>query len=119
MDSTKTDPLYNSRDNTQSAYNQFDTQKYIDNLLQPFNRAIERRKKQEIEELINENEKMLYDFCPHEQVQAITTDFRRKFNNTTTDYTALRTELDNYRTSLVNRALGRPTWLNTLTNKHD
>jgi hypothetical protein len=94
LDSTKTDPLYNSRDNPQSAYNQFDTQKY---------RAIESRKKQEMEELINEIEQMLYDFCPHEQVQAITTDFKRKFNNTTTDYTALRTELDNYRTSLVNR----------------
>jgi hypothetical protein len=84
------------------------------NLLQPFNRARESRKKQKIEELINEIERMLYDFYPHEQVQAIVTEFKRRFN-ATTDYTALHTTLDNYRISLVDRALGRPTWSNTHT----
>lgn len=103
LDSTKTDPLYNSRDNTQSAYNQFDTQKCTDNLPQPFGRPRESRKKREIGELINEIQRRLYDFCPPEQVQAIITDFNRKFN-TTTDYTALYTELDYYRTSLIARA---------------
>jgi hypothetical protein len=114
LDCTKTSPICNSRDNTESVSNQFDIEKYVDNLLQPFNRARESRKKQEIEELINEIERMLYDFYPHEQVQAIVTEFKRRFN-ATTDYTALHTALDNYRTSLVDRALGRPTWSNTHT----
>lgn len=52
---------------------------------------------------------MLCDFRPPEQVQAIVTGFKRKLDSTT-DYTALYTELDNYRTRLVDRALGRPTW---------
>jgi hypothetical protein len=112
LDSTKTSPICDSRDNTESVSYQFDIKKYVDNLLQPFNRARESRKKQEIEELINEIERMLYDFYSHEQVQAIVTEFKRRFN-ATTDYTALHTALDNYRTSLVDRALGRPTWSNT------
>ena len=72
-------------------------------------RAREGRKKQEIEELINEIGRMLSDFRTPERVQAIVTGFKHKLDSTT-DYTALYTELDNYRTRLVDRALGRPTW---------
>jgi hypothetical protein len=106
LNSTKTNPVYNSRHNTLSARNQFD------NLLESFDRTIESQNKQEIETLINDIGRMLSDFFPLEQVQAIVTGFKRRLD-TTTDYTALRTKLDNYRTGLVDRALGRPTWSNT------
>jgi len=118
LDSTKTNRIRNSIDNIESVSNQFDVEKYIDNLIQPFKRARETRQKQEIEELINEIERMLYDFNPHEYVQDKVAEFRRRFN-ATTDYTALHTELDNYRTSLVDRALGRATWSSTHTNRPD
>jgi hypothetical protein len=87
----------------------------FDNLLKNMYRDREGRKKQEIEELINEIGRMHCDFRPPEQVQAIVTGFKRKLDSTT-DYTALYTELDNYRTRLVDRALGRPTWSDTYTN---
>jgi hypothetical protein len=112
LGSTKTNPPYNSRNNTQSAYNELDTQKYIEifnSLLQSFDRATQSRKRQEIEELINEIGRMLSDFRPREQVQAIVTGFKRRLD-TTTDYSALHTELDNYRTRLIDQALGLPTW---------
>ena len=105
LDSTKSNPICNSRDNIESLSNQFDIEKYVDNLLQPFKSARESRQKQEIEELINEIETRLYDFCPHEHVQAIVTEFKRRLN-ATTDYTAFYIELDNYRSTLVNRYLG-------------
>jgi hypothetical protein len=123
-DSTKTGPLYDSRDNTQSAYNQFDTQKYseryviFNNLLQSLDRAAQSRKRQEIEELINEIGGMLADFRPPEQVHAIVTGFKRRLD-TTTDYTVLHTELHNYRTRLIDQALGCPTRSITHTDKRD
>ncbi len=104
LDSTKTNPVYDPRDNTLSACNVM-----FDNLLKNMDRDREGRKKQEIEELINEIGRMLCDFRPPEEVQAIVTGFKRKLDSTT-DYTALYTELDNYRTRLVDRALGRPIW---------
>lgn len=111
LDSTKTNPVYDPRDNTLSACNHFEIQRYVmfDNLLKNMDRDREGRKKQKIEEHINEIGRMLCDFRPPEQVQAIVTGFKRKLDSTT-DYTALYTELDNYRTRLVDRALGRPTW---------
>ena len=117
LDSAKTNPMCNSRDNMPSARNQFDIERYIifDNLLQSFDRARESRKKQEIEELIYEIGKRLSDFLTPEQMQAIVTGFKCKLD-ATTDYTALYTELYNYRTRLVNRALGRPTGSDTYTN---
>lgn len=111
LDSTKTNPMRNSRDNMLSARNQFGIERYVifDNFLKNMDRAREGRKKQEIEELINEIGRMLSDFRTPERVQAIVTGFKHKLDSTT-DYTALYTELDNYRTRLVDRALGRPTW---------
>jgi hypothetical protein len=81
--------------------------KYIDSQFQPFDKkARETRQKQEIEELIRDIEGRLYDFYTHEQVQTTVTQFRNRLY-ATTDYTGLKTELDNYRTALINRYLGR------------
>jgi hypothetical protein len=63
--------------------------------------------KKELEELINEIGGMLSDFLPPQQVHAVVSGFKRRLD-TTTDYTALHTELDNYRTTLIDQALGRP-----------
>ena len=107
-----------STDNLLSGHNQLDIETYIifNNLLQNFDRARESRKKEEIEELINEIGRMLSDLCPPEKVQAIVTGFKSRLD-TTTDYTALHTELDNYRTTLIDQALGRPARSNIiLTN---
>ena len=108
LDSTKSSLMRNSTDNLLSGHNQLDIERYVifNNLLQNFDRARESRKKEEIEELINEIGRMLSDFCPPEKVQAIVTGFKSRLD-ITTDYTALHTELDNYRTTLIDHALGR------------
>ena len=64
LDSTKTNPMRNSRDNMLSARNQFGIERYVilDNFLKNMDRAREGRKKQEIEELINEIGRMLLIF---------------------------------------------------------
>jgi hypothetical protein len=115
LESAKTNPMRNSRDNMPSARNQFDIGTYLNKLLLSFDRATQSRKRREIEELINEIGRMLSDFWTLEHVQAIVTGFKRKLD-ATTDYSAFHTELENYRTSLVDRALGRPTWSGTYTN---
>jgi hypothetical protein len=110
--------MRNSTYNMLSGRNQFDIERYVifNNLLQNFDRARESRKKEEIEELINEIGRMLSDFCPPEKVQAIVTEFKCRLD-TTTDYTGLHTELDNYRTTLIDQALGRPARPNIHTTK--
>ena len=117
LDSTKTNPMPNSRDNTPGARNQFDVERYVilNNILQSFDSATQSRKKQELEELIDEIGGMLSDFRPPEQVQAVVSGFKRRLD-TTTDYTALHTELDNYRTTLIDQVLGRPARIFILTN---
>jgi hypothetical protein len=111
-------PMPNSRDNTPGAHNQFDVERYVilNNLLQSFDSATQSRKKQELEELIDEIGGMLSDFRPPEQVQAVVSGFKRRLD-TTTDYTALHTELDNYRTTLIDQVLGGPARSNIHTNK--
>jgi hypothetical protein len=118
LDSTKTNPMPNSRDNMPNARNQFDIERRIvifHNILQSFDRARESRKKQEIEELINEIGRMLSDILPPEQVQAKVTEFKRRLD-TTTDYIALHDELYNYRMRLIDQAQRGPIWSNTYTN---
>ena len=65
LDSTKSSLMRNSTDNLLSGHNQLDIERYVifNNLLQNFDRARESRKKEEIEELINEIGRMLSDFC--------------------------------------------------------
>jgi hypothetical protein len=120
LEFTKTNPMPmpNSRDNTPGAHNQFDVERYVilNNLLQSFDSATQSRKKQELEELIDEIGGMLSDFRPPEQVQAVVSGFKRRLD-TTTDYTALHTELDNYRTTLIDQVLGGPARSNIHTNK--
>jgi hypothetical protein len=118
LDSTKSNSMRNSRDNMLSARNQFDIERYVNNLLEFRQQARENRKKQRIEELIKEIGGMLSDFLLPQQVQAIVIKFKRRLD-TTTYYTALHTELYNYRTRLIDQALGRPTQSNTHMNKSD
>jgi hypothetical protein len=107
LDSTKSNANNNSNDNIESAAKPFGIVKYIDSQFQPFDKkARETRQKQEIEELIRDIESRLYDFYTHEHVQTTVTQFRNRLY-ATTDYTGLNTELDNYRTALINRYLGR------------
>jgi hypothetical protein len=77
------------------------------NVFQPFDKkARETRQKQEIEELILDIESRLYDFYTHEHVQTTVTQFRNRLY-ATTDYNGFNTELENYRTALIKRYLGR------------
>jgi hypothetical protein len=117
-DSTKSNPMRNSGDNMLSGRNQVDIERYVilNNLLQTFDRARQSRKKRELEGLINEIGAMLSDFFPPQQVQAVIHGFKRRLD-TATDYTVLHSELDNYRTTLIDQALGRPVRSNIHTNK--
>ena len=120
LEFTKTNPTHmpNSKDNSPGARNQFDVERYVilNNLLQSFDSATQSRKKQELEELIDEIGGMLSDFRPPEQVQAVVSGFKRRLD-TTTDCTDLHTELNNYRTTLIDQVLGRPARSNIHTNK--
>ena len=116
LDSTKTNCMRDSKDNIPSAHNRLDIQRYpvMFHNLQSLDRARESRMKQDTEELLNEVGGMLSDFPLTEQVQAKVTGFKRRLD-AATDYAtihALYTELDNLRTRLFDRALGRGTWSN-------
>jgi hypothetical protein len=68
-------------------------------------KAKEFSQKQKIEEEMRHIERMLCDFHPPQEVQIIVTDLINKYN-ATTDYTGFSRELENYRSTLVNRYLG-------------
>jgi hypothetical protein len=107
LDSTKSNANGDSNDNIENAPKPFDIVKYINSQFQPFDKkARETRQKQEIEELILDIESRLYDFYTHEHVQTTVTQFRNRLY-ATTDYNGFNTELENYRTALIKRYLGR------------
>jgi hypothetical protein len=79
---------------------------YLNNLFQAHDQTPkEFLQKQKIKDKIEEFKRMLYDFHPPERVQILVAELINRFN-ATTDYTAFNTELENYRSTLVDRYLG-------------
>lgn len=79
---------------------------YFNSLFQSLDKANETLQKRKIEEKLDEIERMLYDFYPHDRVQILVAEWKNRLN-ATTDYNGFYRELDDYRSTLVNRYFGQ------------